>query len=106
MSGLRDKTRHAENAYAGGADIYLVSVAKTIIGVEAAHLRLAEIARTYRMTVLLANCVGTADGDICGGRSAVWNNKGQLLAQLDQINEALLIYDTETREVITDLVKL
>jgi predicted amidohydrolase len=95
---------HAQAAADNGAEIYFASVAKTVKGVEQAHQRLSEIARTYSMTVLLANCVGMADGQLCGGRSAVWNNQGQLLAQLDGTSEGILICDTDTGEVTTRLI--
>ncbi len=92
--------QHAQMAFENGAEIYLASVAKTERGIEQAHRRLSEIARTYSMTVMLSNCVGSADGERCGGRSAVWNNQGHLLGQLDDVSEGLLIFDTVTREVI------
>jgi predicted amidohydrolase len=90
---------HAEDAFQEGAGIYLASVAKTGKGVEKAAERLAEISETYMMTAFMANCVGTCDGEICGGKSAIWNDEGQFLGQLDEDSEGLLIFDTETQEV-------
>ena len=80
---------HAENAK--DASIYIASVAKTPAGVSKAIDRLAEIAKHYSMTVLMCNCVG---GEF-GGRTSVWNNKGMLVAQLDDANEGILVFNSQ-----------
>ena len=91
---------HSANAHHHGATIYLSSVAKTPKGVDKAMDNLAEIAARYSMIVLMSNYIGINDGEICGGKSSVWNNKGQLLGQLDDNSEGILILDTATQEVI------
>jgi predicted amidohydrolase len=91
---------HAEQARRGGAEIYLVSVAKTRAGMERAAERLADIAKRYLMTVLVSNCVGHCDNFDCGGGSAVWNTEGVKLAELGGAEEGILVLDTETGEVI------
>jgi predicted amidohydrolase len=91
---------HSEQAHRGGAEVYLVSVAKTKAGMEKAAETLADIARRYSMTVLVSNCVGHCDNFECGGGSAVWDREGALLALLDQVEEGVLVLDTESREVI------
>lgn len=95
---------HSEDAYKAGASIYLTSVAKTPSGVQKAAVSLATIAANYSMTVLMANCVGQCDGEACGGKSAIWNNKGVLMGQLDDTNEGILIIDTETQEIIKESI--
>jgi predicted amidohydrolase len=62
-------------------------------------MRLSEIARTYSMTVIMSNCTGLCDGEQCAGKSAVWNNKGELLGQLNDDGEGLLVFDTDTGEI-------
>jgi predicted amidohydrolase len=94
---------HAENAFKTGGEIYIASVAKSVSGIAKATERLADIAKTYSMTVLMSNCIGLCDGMDCGGRTSAWNNKGVLLGQLDDVSEGILILDTETQEV-TSLV--
>ncbi|WP_420644082.1 carbon-nitrogen hydrolase family protein [Candidatus Leptofilum sp.] len=84
---------HAQAAADKGAKIYLASVAKYARGIEEAYGRLAHIAQTHRMTTFMANCVGLADGERCAGQSAVWNRKGECVAQLDDSNEGLIIFD-------------
>lgn len=91
---------HAEKARESGAKLYLASVAKTAEGVNKATGRLAAIAKQYSMTALMVNCIGPCDGVICGGRSAAWDNKGNLLGQLPADKEGLLVLDTDTRDVL------
>ena len=87
---------HAEEASKNGAEIYLASVAKTGRGMGKAWERLSAIAQDYAMTVLVANCVGPCDGEEGGGKSAIWNKNGALLAQLNDTDEGVLILDTGT----------
>ena len=80
---------HAENAFKSGAEIYIASVAKSVNGVDQAIKRLSDIASKYSMTVLMSNCVGQADGEECGGKTSIWNNKGLLVGQLDTVGRHL-----------------
>ena len=91
---------HAQQAFASGADIYVASVAKSADGVEQASKRLADIARTYAMTVLMSNCIGPSDDFMSAGKTAVWNDKGLLLEQLDDTQEGILIFDTDSQKVV------
>jgi predicted amidohydrolase len=93
-------TEHAEDAFKNGTSIYIASVAKFANGVDKAIKRLSEIAQKYSMTVLMSNCVGQSDGQACGGKTSIWNNKGLLVAQLNDADQGLLIIDTVTQEVI------
>jgi len=91
---------HAQTAAENGAEIYAASSAKISAGVHQAHQRLAAVARQYRMAALLANCTGRHAGTAFAGRSAVWNERGELVGGLDGEAEGLLVYDTQTHEVI------
>jgi predicted amidohydrolase len=90
---------HAANAFQSGAEIYAASVAKTAEGVGKAAERLSDIARRYSMTVLMSNCVGPCDNFESAGRTSVWNNKGALVAQLDDASEGVIIFNVETQEI-------
>jgi len=94
---------HAEEAFANGAEFYAASVVKSARNIGVALERLSRIARDHSMTVLMANSIGRADGEMCAGKSAVWNNKGLLLDQLDDSSEGLLILDTDTQQVTVHL---
>ena len=94
---------HSAAAHAAGANMYIASVAKSVEGMEKAMVTLPAIAKKYSMTVLIANAVGPCDNFLSAGKTAVWNNQGLLLAQLNDHGEAFLIVDTitgETDEVI------
>lgn len=91
---------HSAKAYKSGAEIYLTSVAKTAEGVEKAAKDLSDIAKNYSMTVLMSNCVGYCDNFESAGKTAIGNNQGTLIGQLDDTKEGILIFDTNTQEVI------
>lgn len=91
---------HSATASNMGAEIYMASVAKTTQGVEKSMSQYAEIAKKYAMPVFMSNCLGECDNFVGCGRSAVWNKQGQLVGQLDDETEGLIIFDTETEEVI------
>lgn len=88
---------HCKAAYENGANIYLASVAKFKSGIDKGLDRLSQIADRYSMTVLMANCIGFADSQECAGKSSVWNDRGMLLAQLDDSREGLLILNMKTQ---------
>ncbi len=87
---------HAADAARCGADIYLASVAKPDREVAKAFAHYRAIARQHSMTVLMANSLGPCDNFISAGQSAVWNNSGELVAQLNDRDEGLLLFDTTT----------
>lgn len=91
--------QHSENAHKSGAQLYVASVAKTVKGIEKAWAGLSEIACKYEMTVLLSNCVGMCEDGLCGGKSAAWNKKGELLGQLNDTDEGILVFDTLIDEI-------
>jgi predicted amidohydrolase len=91
---------HSREAFQNGAKIYLASVAKTAEGMEKANRSLSEIALHYSMSVLLANCVGPCDNFVSSGNSAVWNDQGQQLGKLNDVEEGILIFDLESQDVV------
>jgi predicted amidohydrolase len=93
-------SKHAERAQENGAKIYIASVAKTVACMEKAFDTLAVTAKKYSMIVLVSNCVGECEGQKAGGRSAIWNDKGALLEQLNDKDEGIIIFDTDTQEII------
>ena len=94
------QSSHSENAFKLGANVYLASVAKPVNGVEKAFAHYPNVAKQYGMPVLMSNCVGFCDNFLSVGQSAVWTKEGELVGQLDDKTEGILIFDTETEEVI------
>ena len=91
---------HSENAFKLGADVYLASVAKPANGVKKAFDHYPKIAKQYAIPVLMSNCVGFCDNFLSVGNSSVWTKEGELIGQLDDKNEGILIFDTETENVV------
>lgn len=91
---------HAAAASAGGAHIYLASVAKNAKGVEKALKHYPAIAAQYKMPVIMANCFGFCDNFESTGNTAVWDSKGVLLKVLDDGVPGLVIFDTETEKAM------
>ncbi len=91
---------HAEKAVKFGAEIYLASVAKSQNGIDKALIRFPEVAKKYSMPVLMANCVGFCDNFQSVGTSSAWTKQGELAGQLDDENQGVLIFDTETEEIV------
>lgn len=58
------------------------------------------IANTFSMTVLMTNCIGLCDNFQSVGQTAVWNNQGKLVDQLNDTNEGIIIYDLTTNSLI------
>ena len=91
--------RHAADAFQSGAKVYIASVAKTAHGVDMAMETLSGIASKYSMTVLMSNATGECDGEECGGKTSIWNNRGLLVGQLSATVEGVLVIDTVTGEI-------
>lgn len=91
---------HAEEASRLGAEIYLASVAKSQSGINKAMSHYPVVARRFSMPVLMANCVGYCDNFYSFGTSSVWTKHGELVGQLGSDHEGLLVFDTETEDVI------
>lgn len=94
----------AANAHEQGARLYVSSVAKSAAGVVKAIETLKGTALNYGMAVVFANCVGHCDNFDCGGGTAVIGGDGRLLAQLNDVDEGVLIFDTETQEVVEKML--
>lgn len=95
---------HLESALKSGPRIYVASVAKFVNGINKAIERLSKVAGDYSMPVLMSNCVGFSDGSPCAGKTSVWNHRGSLIGQLNDLDEGMLIFDTETHELIEKVI--
>lgn len=95
---------HAAYAHDQGAQIYVSSVAKSAAGVAKAIGTLKDTAGKYGMAVLFSNCVGHCDNFDCGGGTAVISREGQLIREFNDTDEGVLIFDTETQEVVEKIL--
>ncbi len=90
---------HVQHAHQLGAKIYVSSVAKSYTGVEKAYAYYPELAKEYDMPVFMSNCLGPCDDFMSAGYSSVWNRHGELLAQLNDIDPGLIIWDEDSDQV-------
>lgn len=93
---------HAENAHKMGGEVYLASVSKSQNGVDKAIKHFPDIACKYAMAVLMSNCVGYCDNFESVGNTSIWNDEGSLIAQLNAVDEGIIIYDTDTKDIVQE----
>ncbi len=89
-----------QKAKQNAATVYMASVLNSVNGVDSDLLKLAEIAKKYQMTVSMSNFVGESGGYQCAGKSAIWNVHGEMVGQLSSDEEALLIYDIDSKKLL------
>lgn len=83
---------HAMAAGLRGTTIYAVGIFySSTNGINEAYQQLGSYAKQYNMHVLMANYAGVSYQMPSKGKSACWNNKGELIAQLANDDEGLLI---------------
>lgn len=93
---------HFEYASQNNATIYIASVLSSIRGIDAELKKLSDIAKNKNMVTFMANYVGKSGGYECAGKSSIWDTTGKLIGQLDTETEGILIYDTETKEIVRE----
>ena len=95
---------HSANAFQNGANVYIASTVNSYHSVDKDLNILANIAKNYSMTVLMANCIGQTGEYNCAGKSSILNNQGILLAQMDDKHEGILIFNSETEKIAEKLI--
>ena len=86
---------HLDRAAQLSATVYLACVAKPGQGVAAAQSYFPEVAKRLGMLVVMCSAVGPSDNFISVGQSAAWDEQGNLLAMLNDSEEALLVIDRD-----------
>lgn len=87
---------HAEEAANRGAAVYLVSsfIIPSALARKTARLRACAV--DHSMTVVFSNYGGPTGGLPPGGRSAIWSDQGELLAQMDAVGAGLTVAHATT----------
>lgn len=100
---------HAADAAGRGAEIYIASVMKTASKYPGHADKLKEYATRHGMAVMTVNYAGSTGNKVSAGRSAIWNERGELVGQAGPTGEALLIArrdkGTWHGEVVADLAE-
>jgi predicted amidohydrolase len=83
LSICRDakQPEHVAKAAALGAGLYAAGVMVDEPGYAVKAPLLAGFARQHQMAILMANYSGSTGGDISMGRSAVWNENGEIVVE-------------------------
>lgn len=90
-----DNPKHPENASKKNSSTYIASIFFSPNGIPQAHQSLQSYASQYQMNVLMANFGGDSYGSPSGGRSAFWNNKGELITQMKDSGSGLLLVEKQ-----------
>jgi predicted amidohydrolase len=90
-----DNPLHPENACKRATDIYIASIFFTPNGIPNAYRDLQSYAEKHKMNVLMSNFSGESWGYPSAGQSAFWNNKGELVGQMNDSDSGLLLIENQ-----------
>jgi len=90
-----DHEQHSLNAKKDNCSLYIPSIFFSKNGIEEGHKILSNYANNHSFSVLMSNFSGELWGIQSGGRSGFWDDKGNLIAELDCDAEGLLIIEKE-----------
>jgi len=90
---------HFNRALSEKATIYLASTLNPISGIDKELEYLQSLSSKNKLHVLMSNYAGKSGAYISGGKSSVWSDRGELIAQMDDSSQGLIIYNTSSYEV-------
>lgn len=90
-----DNPLHPENACKRATDIYIASIFFSPNGIPNAYRDLQSYAEKHQMNVLMSNFSGESWGYPSAGKSAFWNNKGELVGQMNDSDSGLLLVENQ-----------
>lgn len=100
-----DNPLHPENAKKRDTNIYIASIFFSPNGIPNAYSHLQSYAEKHKMNVLMSNFSGESWGSPSAGQSAFWNNKGELVAQMNDSDSGLLIVEKQGDDWESRIVK-
>jgi len=101
-----DNPLHPENACKRATDIYIASIFFTPNGIPNAYRDLQSYAKKHKMNVLMSNFSGESWGYPSAGQSAFWNNKGELVGQMNDSDSGILLAENNNDNWTTRVVKI
>ena len=101
-----DNPLHPESACKKETDIYIASIFFTPNGIPNAYRDLQSYAQKHKMNVLMANFSGESWGYPSAGQSAFWNNKGELVGQMNESDSGILLAENNNDNWTTRVVKI
>ena len=85
------RASHAAAVAARGAQLYIASIMKTEAEIPDHSHKMKQYATSHRMAVLTVNYAGSSGRRESAGKSAFWDERGDLVAHVDSNVEALLV---------------
>lgn len=101
-----DNPLHPENACERATDIYIASIFFTPNGIPNAYRDLQSYAEKHKMNVLMSNFSGESWGYPSAGKSAFWNNKGELVGQMKDSDSGLLLVENKNANWTSKVAKI
>ncbi|KUJ61361.1 nitrilase [Flavobacteriaceae bacterium CRH] len=100
-----DNPLHPENARKRETDIYIASIFFSPNGIPNAYRDLQSYAEKHTMNVLMSNFSGESWGYPSGGKSAFWNNKGELVGHMNDSDSGLLLVENQNDNWTSKILK-
>lgn len=100
-----DNPLHPENACKLATDIYIASIFFTPNGIPNAYQDLQSYAAKHKMNILMSNFSGESWGYPSAGQSAFWNNKGELVGQLNDSDSGILLVENQNDNWSSKIIK-
>jgi len=101
-----DNPLHPKNASEKETSIYIASIFFSPNGIPNAYRDLQSYAEKHKMNVLMSNFSGESWGYPSGGKSAFWNNKGELVAQMNDSDSGLLLVESQNDNWTSKIINL
>lgn len=101
-----DNLLHPENACKRETDIYIASIFFSPNGILNAYRDLQNYAQKHKMNVLMSNFSGESWGSPSAGQSAFWNNKGELIGQMNDSDSGLLLVENQNDNWKSKIIKI
>ena len=101
-----DNALHPESACKRATDIYIASIFFTPNGIPNAYRDLQSYAQKHKMNVLMSNFSGESWGYPSAGQSAFWNNKGELVGQMNDSDSGLLLVENKNDNWTSRIIKI
>lgn len=101
-----DNPLHPQNACKRATNIYIASIFFTPNGIPNAYRDLQSYAEKHNMNVLMSNFSGESWGYPSAGQSAFWNNKGELVGQMNESDSGILLAENNNDNWTTRVVKI
>ncbi|WP_428228760.1 carbon-nitrogen hydrolase family protein [Flavobacterium sp.] len=99
-----DNPLHPENARKKETDIYVASIFFSPNGIPNAYRDLQNYAQKHQMSVLMSNFAEESWRSPSAGQSAFWNNKGELIVQMNDSDSGLLIVENQNNNWISTII--